>query len=145
VKQGIPGPDRSWISASRQTVLFHPAEVHLDRLLVHVHSRPERIAEDFKLADFYEPVKDVTAPTPQQIVRAVQFIRCALADDKPVAVCCGYGFGRSATVFACYLVSLGHSAEDAIQQLIAVRTQARELLLVPGQKEAVEAYWRQLK
>jgi atypical dual specificity phosphatase len=52
-------------------------------------------------------------------------------------VSCGAGCGRTGTVLACYLVSSGHSAEGAIQQLLALRPCACEILVVPGQREAV--------
>jgi atypical dual specificity phosphatase len=55
---------------------------------------------------------------------------------------CGAGMGRTGTILACYLVSLGIPAEDAIRQLIEKRPCSREILNVPGQREAVFEFER---
>lgn len=92
--------------------------------------------------DCYEPVEDFTAPSQRQIDRVVAFIRGAIKEGKAVAVSCGAGYGRTGTILACYVVSLGLSADHAIEQIISVRPSSKEILRVPGQKEAVAEFQR---
>lgn len=93
--------------------------------------------ESNELEDCYEPIPDWNPPTQDQIDHVIGFVNNALARGKPVAVSCGAGYGRTGTILACYLVSSGHSAEDAIRLLLSVRPCSREILSVPGQREAV--------
>lgn len=97
------------------------------------------------LQDCYEPVRDFTPPNQGQIDRVVGFIFHAIEEGKAVAVSCGAGCGRTGTILACYLVSLGRTAEEAIEELLSKRPVSREVLRVPGQKEAVEAFRRRLE
>jgi atypical dual specificity phosphatase len=94
----------------------------------------KRKVEAEKIEDFYEPVRDFTAPSQEQIDRVLNFIRNALDHGKPVAVSCGAGIGRTGTILGCYLVSLGHTAEQAIQQLRSSRPGSVEVL---EQREAI--------
>jgi atypical dual specificity phosphatase len=66
------------------------------------------------LLDCHEPVADFTAPRPDQVDRALAFIYSSLSEGKAVAISCGAGYGRTATVLACYLVSQGQSSPEAI-------------------------------
>jgi len=94
------------------------------------------------LEDCYEPVPDWNPPTQTQIDGVIAFVCSAIAREKPVAVSCGAGCGRTGTVLACYLVASGRSAEDAIRHLLSVRPCSREILTVPGQREAVLEFGR---
>ena len=94
----------------------------------------KRKVEAEKIEDFYEPVRDFTAPSQKQIDHVLKFIRNALDHGKPVAVSCGGGIGRTGTILGCYLVSLGHTAEQAIQQLRLTRLGSVEVL---EQREAI--------
>lgn len=98
--------------------------------------------ERFGITDCYEPVRDWTAPTQEQIDRVIDFIGGALASGEAVAVSCGAGYGRTGTVLGCYLVSKGLPAQAAVDKLIAVRPCSREILSVPGQKDAVFEFHR---
>jgi len=92
-----------------------------------------------KIEDFYEPVRDFTAPSQEQIDRVLKFMRNALRQGKPVAVSCGAGIGRTGTILGCYLVSLGHTAEQAVQQLRSTRPRSVEVL---EQREAIIEFER---
>lgn len=102
----------------------------------------KQVVEASAMEDCYEPVKDYTAPSQEQIDRVLNFMRSVLEQGKPVAVSCWYGKGRTGTILACYLVSLGHTAEQAMKQLFLVRPDSEEILHVPGQKEAIVEFAR---
>lgn len=97
------------------------------------------------IKDFYRPIEDFTAPSQEEIDSIMRFIRDGIRGGKPVAVSCGAGCGRTGTILACYPVSLGDSAEYAINKIISIRPCAEEILRVPGQKEAVVEFERRLK
>jgi hypothetical protein len=66
---------------------------------------PER-ADLRRLAYLCLPLLDSTAPSAAQLVEAVGFVR-DYVERGPVLIHCALGHGRSATVAAAYLVSLG--------------------------------------
>jgi len=94
------------------------------------------------LEDCHEPIPDWNPPTQTQIDGIVEWVCNAIAGGKPVAVSCGAGYGRTGTVLACYLIASGRTAEDAIQHLFSVRPCSREILTVPGQRDAVLKFGR---
>jgi atypical dual specificity phosphatase len=98
--------------------------------------------ESHGIKDCYEPVQDWNPPTQTQIDRAIGFVYSAIAGGKPVAVSCGAGCGRTGTVLACYLVASGCTPDDAIRHLLSVRPCSREILTVPGQREAILEFGR---
>lgn len=71
------------------------------------------------LVDLHEPVRDFCAPALEQITRAITFIDGQIAAQKAVAITCGAGIGRTSTLLACYLVSMGLSASEALDQVNA--------------------------
>ena len=72
------------------------------------------------------------------LLKRTRFVHNAIAKGRPVAVSCGAGCGRTGTVLACYLVSAGYSAEEAIQQLLALRPCAREIIIV---RDSERQFW----
>jgi atypical dual specificity phosphatase len=67
------------------------------------------------------PIRDMTAPEREQIEEFVAFVDNHLEDDCPVGVHCLAGLGRTGTMIACYLVTRGRTAEQAIDEVRRAR------------------------
>lgn len=83
------------------------------------------------------PIDDFTAPSPTQIDEAVDFIQQQVDEGHGVLVHCQAGIGRTGTLLACYLVSQGINAKEAIQ---TVRDRRPMSLEVYSQEYAVYQY-----
>jgi len=67
----------------------------------------------------------------------VGFINGSLKDGRPVGISCDGGFGRTATLLACYLTQHGLSATDAIKE---VKRKRPGSVLTEEQKLVVEEF-----
>jgi atypical dual specificity phosphatase len=85
------------------------------------HPLPPELLRKHDLLAEHLPLADFSAPTVGQAVRAVAVIDTFLREGRPVAVHCGAGLGRTGTILACYLVSRGHTARDAVAEVRARR------------------------
>jgi atypical dual specificity phosphatase len=72
------------------------------------------------------PLADYTPPL-HLVEQAVARIERFLADGRPVAVQCAKGRGRTGTILACYLVSQGCSAREAIALIRTMRPGSMEM------------------
>ncbi len=72
------------------------------------------------------PVPDGCAPTIDQASIFVRFVREQRSNNRPVAVHCEAGIGRTGTLIAVYLISEGESAVSAVQRIRAVEKSAVE-------------------
>ena len=72
------------------------------------------------------PVPDGGAPTVEQAHEFVRFVNDQRTAQRPVAVHCHAGLGRTGTLLATYLVSQGQSASSAIQSVRAIEPVAIE-------------------
>ncbi len=91
----------------------------------------------YGLEALHLPVPDMTAPLPEQFVRALDFIDYQRALGRAVVVHCLVGQGRTATVLAAYLIRSGMSADEAIAQLRALCPGA---IPSPEQEQALRAF-----
>lgn len=98
--------------------------------IVSVTERPldEEIVRSFDLRYLHLPVLDYCAPSPCQIEEFLAFLE-AVEGDGAVAVHCFAGQGRTGTLLACALVSLGMSAEEAIRFVRAKRRPSIDTLV----------------
>lgn len=106
-------------------------------LSLHEESLPTDLLTKYELQVEQIRVPDFTAPTLDQVERAVAIIDGFLAQGLPVAVHCGAGLGRTGTILTCYLISQGNAAKDAIEQ---VRTKRPGSIETDEQVALIELY-----
>jgi len=87
------------------------------------------------------PVKDFTAPKPEDIMGFIKFTNEMIQHKLPVLVCCGAGIGRTGTMLAAYLVSQCASPEEALKVIEEKRGTGVESF---EQREAIFEYTRQI-
>lgn len=109
---GQLGEDLAFIKSEGIKAILSLSELPLDENLLH--------AEGFSY--LHVPVGDFTAPTLEQVEQCVSFIdRMIEEENKPVAIHCGAGCGRTGTILACYLVKKASTAEKAIENVRSKR------------------------
>jgi len=107
-------------------------------LLSLTEDRPRRDwVNDAGLLVVHVPVEDMEAPTQEQLDECVSAITKAHAHQMPVAVHCGAGQGRTGVVLACYFVSKGMTAANAIAKVRRLRPGSVE---TEEQAEAVATF-----
>lgn len=88
------------------------------------------------------PLPDMSAPTMEQIERFVDTLGKLVDAGERVAVHCGAGYGRTGTMLACWLVSRGKRAEDALRE---VRKRRPGSVESRAQEDAVREYEARLR
>ena len=83
------------------------------------------------------PIPDGGAPTEEQADQFIRFVNTQLVADRPVAVHCEAGLGRTGTLLAVYLVSRGDTASGAVNR---VREAERNAVESPMQIQFLEHY-----
>ncbi len=87
------------------------------------------LIEEFGFSVKHIPVRDFHPPTLKQVEDFLIFAKNSRDQGKKLVVHCEAGMGRTGTLLACYLVSKGRTATDAIDE---VRTKR------PGSIETME-------
>lgn len=72
------------------------------------------------------PIPDGGAPTFEQADEFVRFVKAQRAENRPVAVHCAAGLGRTGTMLAVYFVAEGETAITAIERVRTVEPAAVE-------------------
>ena len=84
------------------------------------------------------PVRDFAAPSMEMVEAFVEFVRRVRTErGGAVAVHCGSGMGRTGTMLACFLVSEGRGAAEAIAEVRRARPGSIE---TDGQERTVSAW-----
>lgn len=94
----------------------------------------QNLARAFGFDYLFIPVPDMTPPSMDQLEQAVRFIDAMRRQGKATAVFCGAGYGRTGTVLAAYLVSLGREPGEAIAEVRTLRPHSIETV---SQEQAI--------
>lgn len=100
------------------------------------------LARENEIKYLHLPIPDFHAPKMAQADEFVAFVQKQRSEDLPVAVHCRGGYGRTGTLIACYLVSQGMSADEAID---LVRRRRPGSIETAGQEQFLaefESHWR---
>jgi atypical dual specificity phosphatase len=100
-----------WLKNQGIDVLVSLTERRLD---------PEDVDEAGLLA-YHVPVADMTPPSPSDLNRCISAINRARDSKMGVVVHCGAGMGRTGVVLACWFITQGMSAEEAIKHVRELR------------------------
>ncbi len=121
----------TWIDKPRLAALAQPESVDemswlrrqgIEVLLSLTEDPPRRDwVNEAGLLVFHVPMVDMEAPTAEQLERCVSAIRRANDQHMGVAVHCGAGLGRTGVVLACYYVTKGLTASNAVAKVRRVR------------------------
>lgn len=102
----------------------------------------DALLREFEMAYLHLPIADFTAPSLEQVNRAMNFLREYTLGEAQVLIHCTAGMGRTGTILACYLVDRGETANQAIQE---VRWQRPGSIETRAQEEIIRDYEGQLK
>lgn len=85
------------------------------------HLLEELVNEGF--IGYFFPIIDQGICSIKEMNVLIQWIDQAISDGGSIMIHCVGGLGRSGFVTACYLISRGLSAEDAIEEVRSIRTE----------------------
>jgi len=95
---------------------------------------PQFVTEEFGFDYIHLPVRDFSAPSPEQINRFVKFCDLNIEKNGAVTAHCRAGIGRTGVMLACYLVHRDEKPHRAIRRVRGVRPGALE---TPEQENVV--------
>ena len=120
---GEPGGFHYDLQSGGLTEDLHELRQHGIGAVVSLTERPldDDALRSAGMSHLHLPVPDMVAPTEVDIDRFLDFVKSSQASMLPVAVHCRAGLGRTGTMLACYLVSRGYRAEEAMLEVRRLR------------------------
>ncbi len=100
------------------------------------------LAEEQGMRYCHIPIPDFHPPDTRQATQFVDFVKERRNEGLQVAVHCRGGYGRTGTLIACYLISEGSSASDAID---LVRRRRPGSIETAGQEHFLADYERNVR
>jgi atypical dual specificity phosphatase len=100
-------------------------------------SLPDETLARHGIASLHLPVRDLTPPSVEQLIRALEFVDWHRTRGRAVAVHCLMGQGRTGTVLAAYLIRAGETPEGALAE---VRARCPGAIGSPSQERALASY-----
>jgi atypical dual specificity phosphatase len=100
---------------------------------------PRNWINEAGLMAIHVPVEDMEPPTQEQLDQCLTAIARANEQNIAVSVHCGAGMGRTGVVLACYFVTKGMDAQNAVAKVRRIRPGSIE---TPEQVDAVVEYAR---
>jgi len=125
-------PDKfTWIEEGLLAGMTRPSSLdefvwlreHGVQLLISLTESPPRRdwINESGLFNVHIPIEDMQAPDAQQIEQVLSNITRAHAKNMGIGIHCEAGAGRTGTLLACYFVSKGMNARDAITRIRKLR------------------------
>lgn len=103
---------------------------------------PLHLVAEHGLHYIHIPIPDFNPPTLQQAEQFVEFTKNQRAEGRQITVHCRGGYGRTGTMLACYLISQGSTADEAIEK---VRTARPGSIETRGQERFVREFENYLR
>lgn len=100
------------------------------------------LAQEHGIHYLHQPIPDFHPPTPAAADNVVKFMQERRDAGDRIALHCRGGYGRTGTLIACYLISRGMSAEDAIER---VRRRRPGSIETAGQEDFLVQFERGLR
>jgi len=115
-REELPGPAAEYAALDSDLAWLRRQGIHAVLSLTETPLAEDVVARH-GLETLHLPVPDLTAPTPEQLMRALLFIDTQRAHGRAVAVHCLVGEGRTGTVLAAYRIRGGATPEQALREL----------------------------
>jgi len=115
----------AWSDYDDEIQVLHKSGVRAVTALINIPS-DEAVYTSAGFAFLCLPIANGFAPSMDQALRFVSFVDSMRADNRPVAVHCEAGLGRTGTVVAVYLIWQGRTAKEAIAEVRKAQPRAIE-------------------